>query len=103
AQVSPAAIRRHPPRKHLADIHKGAALQNTRITDEHCGQVTPRYRKSGLCEAASGRTREIPKTTVNRSKYPLGAAPLTERERRNLEMPENLREENAPPVGGVGA
>jgi len=27
-------------------------------------------------------------------------APLTERERQNLAMPENLREENAPPVGG---
>jgi len=27
-------------------------------------------------------------------------APLTERERRNLAMPENLREENAPPLGG---
>ena len=31
------------------------------------------------------------------------AAPLTGRERRNLEMPENLREENAPPPGAPWA
>lgn len=31
--------------------------------------------------------------------FAMTAAPLTERERRNLEMPENLREENAPSLG----
>jgi len=35
----------------------------------------------------------------SRAMNPRPTAPLTERERRNLEMPENLREENAPPLG----
>lgn len=33
--------------------------------------------------------------------FAMTAAPLTERERQNLSLPENLREENAPPIGGT--